>query len=365
MKGEKMYTILKKRLFCLFMILGIATLLLPSCIIAQQPDRDLEKIYQSALEELLAKDELTAIEAGYSGDTGPIGERRRTATRRAELYAKARLVEQITAVLFDVIEKQDYEYYRLKVENFKLRFAEKVWQSEVKLLEDGKTYEAKVKYRISLKGIRTHKPEAQDIELHYKPPVVINEEAIAKLNALMAELNEEVKQLKQDIQQPNQSEGMTEKQEEQLRILSQQLVRIEKSLEKSREEREKFDRRAPKPQEKYSGLIVVTKGLKVRQSPIPKIYTRGGMLLYGELVLRKGVEKRLKGLIVEYAKTVDAAKKDFKERIGDNPLVVQASGVRGLHHGSVTLSDSDVLKVYGANLQSQFLQEARVIFVID
>ncbi len=359
-----MYT-LKKRLFCLFVTLTIVALLLPSCIRAQQPDRNLNKIHQSALEQLLAKKELTATEVGFSDDTGSIGKRRRQAIRRAELYAKARLVEQITVVLFDATEELDYEFYRSKVENFKLRYVEKAEQSEPKLLEDGKTYEVKVKYRISLKRIREHQPVAQRIEIRYKPPVVLDKQAIATLNATVAELSKEIKQLKGKVAQPHQSTDIIAKQEKQLRTLLQQLVRVEKSLKKSRKEKDKYDRKAPKSQKKYSGLIVVTKGLKVRQSPIPKIYTSGGMLLYSELVLRRGIRERWNGLIVEYAKTVNVAKKDFKKRIGDNPLVVQASGVRGLHHGSLTLSDSEVLKVYGSTLSSQFLQEGRVVFIID
>ncbi len=113
--------------------------------------------------------------------------------------------------------------------------------------------------------------------------------------------------------------------------------------------------------EKYTGLIIVAKGLQIIPSISPLILSLDGKKeIYGTMTIepKYAVEKG----IIGYHKTLDSAKKDT--RIGNNPLIIKAQ--KGfINNHSVGVSNNDAAKIFLSDLNAHFLAECSVIFVGD
>lgn len=113
-----------------------------------------------------------------------------------------------------------------------------------------------------------------------------------------------------------------------------------------------------KGEKKYTGLIVDAVGLKAAPAIAPRVVDDAGAELYArEMVAPTAL--RQQGAVA-YTKSVDTAKRDT--RVGNNPLVIKASGI-----GTVS-SDIIVSKEEAAKLASEnqyFLAEGRVVIATD
>ncbi|MEJ5250527.1 MAG: hypothetical protein HPY54_09625 [Chthonomonadetes bacterium] len=112
----------------------------------------------------------------------------------------------------------------------------------------------------------------------------------------------------------------------------------------------------------YTSVIIDTRGLGVRPAMSPKIRRQDGSEVWGtvgasyDFVIEQG--------IVVYAKTLEEAK--AHRRAGSNPLILRAIGyAKTPGRCDPVLSDNDVRLLLTANDNSGFLNEYRVIFVID
>lgn len=112
----------------------------------------------------------------------------------------------------------------------------------------------------------------------------------------------------------------------------------------------------------YTGVIIDTRGLGIRPAMSPKIRRQDGSEVWGtvnasqEFVIEQG--------IVVYAKTLEEAKAN--RRAGSNPLILRAIGyAKTPGRCDPVLSDNDVRLLLTANEASRFLDEYRVIFVVD
>ncbi|GIV18211.1 MAG: hypothetical protein KatS3mg022_3646 [Armatimonadota bacterium] len=112
----------------------------------------------------------------------------------------------------------------------------------------------------------------------------------------------------------------------------------------------------------YTSVIIDTRGLGIRPAMSPKIRRQDGSEVWGtvnasqEFVIEQG--------IVVYAKTLEEAKAN--RRAGSNPLILRAIGyAKTPGRCDPVLSDNDVRLLLTANEASGFLNEYRVIFVID
>lgn len=111
----------------------------------------------------------------------------------------------------------------------------------------------------------------------------------------------------------------------------------------------------------YTGVIIDTRGYKVRPSMAPKIFDPLNIEVYGtmdcdlEFVIQSG--------IVGYAYNLEEAQKN--ERVGENPYIIQAVGRRGnaKDHAIIPLVEADLLRKM--NQHSTILIECKVMFVID
>ena len=119
--------------------------------------------------------------------------------------------------------------------------------------------------------------------------------------------------------------------------------------------------------EKYTGLIVDARGLDIMSSMSPSIFVDGvnKQQLYGALTVMTSAAQKF-GIVsyltnMEEAKTCDRVAKEGTA----NPLVVKATGLGGRNSQSVYVSKEDANKVFNANADSRFLDECRVVFLVD
>ena len=111
----------------------------------------------------------------------------------------------------------------------------------------------------------------------------------------------------------------------------------------------------------YTGLIVDAKGFGTKPVLYPRIITEDGKSLYDVTVANPNAT--LDEGLVEYRKSLGKAKSI--PRLGSNPLVVKASGVKGKYGADLVVSAEDAKKIYEANLRGKFLEDANVAVVID
>lgn len=113
----------------------------------------------------------------------------------------------------------------------------------------------------------------------------------------------------------------------------------------------------------YTGLVVDTRGFKVEHAMAPKIVTSdesevwAGRNATRDLVLDSG--------IVSYMTTMDMALNADISRAGNNPLVVRAIGRHGAFKANAVVSDGDAQLIITENDKSKFLDQFRVVFVVD
>jgi hypothetical protein len=112
----------------------------------------------------------------------------------------------------------------------------------------------------------------------------------------------------------------------------------------------------------YTSVIIDTRGLGIRPAMSPKIRRPDGSEVWGTVnasqwfVIEQG--------IVAYAKTLEEARAN--RRAGSNPLILRAIGyAKTPGRCDPVLSDNDARLLLTANEASGFLNEYRVIFVID
>jgi len=117
---------------------------------------------------------------------------------------------------------------------------------------------------------------------------------------------------------------------------------------------------APSPGD-ITGIIIDTRGLKVRPALAPKVIDKDGGIVYGpgdysrEYAVTQGV--------VGYSKTIESAKID--SRVKGNPLVIKATGVSGQNSTDVIIGNDDIKRVGSANTSYGVLNDCRVIILLD
>lgn len=113
--------------------------------------------------------------------------------------------------------------------------------------------------------------------------------------------------------------------------------------------------------EEVSGLIIDAGGLDLKPAMVPKIYSEGGELIYGpgdvdnSYLTRQG--------IAGYARSIDQARSN--ERVGENPMVVKAEKIRGENNCDVVIPVDEASKLMKASSDNDFLEECRVMFVVN
>ncbi len=111
----------------------------------------------------------------------------------------------------------------------------------------------------------------------------------------------------------------------------------------------------------YTGLIIDARGLGVRPALAPKILDEEGREVYGSGDIQR--EYALQYGIVGYEKDLNRARAN--ERVKNNPLIIRAIGVKGANKTDVVISkrDADLIRAAAQNLN--FLEQCKVMIVLD
>lgn len=113
--------------------------------------------------------------------------------------------------------------------------------------------------------------------------------------------------------------------------------------------------------ETFTGLIVDARKAGMLPAMSPKVTSERGEVVYGEM--KVDLDYVILVGIAGYASTLDEAL-TYIDRIGENPLVVEALDVRGPLKAEVVISDGDTQDIQAAVRGNDFLKDYKVIFVV-
>ncbi|MFO7810788.1 MAG: hypothetical protein R6V47_05405 [Candidatus Delongbacteria bacterium] len=110
----------------------------------------------------------------------------------------------------------------------------------------------------------------------------------------------------------------------------------------------------------YSGLIIDCSDIQLRPALSPKVLNESGKEVYGTANVNKdfAVQQGMMG----YLKSMEGAKEN--SRVGNNPLVIKATGVHGSNKADIIISDADASRIESLSDKLNFLRECRVIALI-
>ncbi|MBS1262753.1 MAG: hypothetical protein MAG453_02116 [Calditrichaeota bacterium] len=111
----------------------------------------------------------------------------------------------------------------------------------------------------------------------------------------------------------------------------------------------------------YTGLIVDARGLGVRPAIAPRIHDEQGRVIYGDRYVDR--DWAVRHGMAGYAKDPVEARAD--ERIAPNPLVIKANRATGANRADVVISNEDARLLHAVEKHLTFLQQCRVIFLVD
>ena len=114
------------------------------------------------------------------------------------------------------------------------------------------------------------------------------------------------------------------------------------------------------PQDVYTGLIIDCTGIDLRPAFAPKIFSVSGKEIYGTASVSESFATQ-QGMF-GYEKMIERAKQNM--RVDKNPLVIKATGVRGVNKADIIISDADAARISQAIKSNDFLAECRVIAVV-
>ena len=119
---------------------------------------------------------------------------------------------------------------------------------------------------------------------------------------------------------------------------------------------------APVKPQVFTGLIIDAKGLDIKPAMAPKVFDEAGNEVYGSLYVSR--EFAVKYGMSGYSKSVENAAKSV-DRVGKTPAKFKAINASGANKCDVVLAnaDADIIRSSAKNLK--FLQECRVIIVVD
>lgn len=117
---------------------------------------------------------------------------------------------------------------------------------------------------------------------------------------------------------------------------------------------------APPPAAKYDGLIIDVKEQAFKPALINRILTKNGEIIYDPAKVAQNI--LVERGAAEYTNDVGKAKALLGERGASNPLVIKANGV--VKSTDAVVGPDDASSIFGSNQQSNYLEGAKVVFVL-
>jgi hypothetical protein len=119
---------------------------------------------------------------------------------------------------------------------------------------------------------------------------------------------------------------------------------------------------APESTANVTGLVLDARGLNLVSAMVPRILAEDGQVIYGPGQVNRESAVQNGGLVA-YEKTLQAAYQN--DRVGNAPLTVKAVSGQGTYRANAVISEQDVHKIQKAVEGRTFLNQCRVVFVID
>jgi len=111
----------------------------------------------------------------------------------------------------------------------------------------------------------------------------------------------------------------------------------------------------------YTGLIIDARGLNLKPAMAPKILDQNGNEVYGTGYVSR--EYAVQIGVVGYEKDIERAKKDA--RVTDNAIVVKAVSVSGENQTDIVISNVDAANIQAAAKNLNFMEQCKVMFIVD
>jgi len=111
----------------------------------------------------------------------------------------------------------------------------------------------------------------------------------------------------------------------------------------------------------FSGLVVDARGLGARPALAPKIVDETGNEVYGTGYVSRDYAVQVG--VVGYEKDLDRARAN--ERVAGNPVVFKAMGVSGANKTDIVISNQDAQVIRNAAANLNFLEQCKVMIVLD
>lgn len=111
----------------------------------------------------------------------------------------------------------------------------------------------------------------------------------------------------------------------------------------------------------YTGLIIDARGLNIRPALAPKVLDELGNEVYGTGYVNRDYAVQIG--VVGYDKDLDRARQN--ERVKDRPLIVKGVNATGSNRTDVVISNADAQVIRGAAANLNFLQQCKVMIILD
>ncbi len=115
------------------------------------------------------------------------------------------------------------------------------------------------------------------------------------------------------------------------------------------------------PNTTYTGLVIDARGLGLHPAMAPKVLDENGNEVYGTGYVSRDYAVQIG--VVGYEKDLNRAKKN--ERVTDNPAVVKALKVSGTNKTDVVISNADAARITAAAKNLNFMQQCKVMLILD
>lgn len=113
----------------------------------------------------------------------------------------------------------------------------------------------------------------------------------------------------------------------------------------------------------YTSLIIDARNLPLARSMSPKVFSDKGYEVYGTIF--QDLDRLFEIGVVMYATSLADARNHDPERVGANPMLVQALRLEGPSSSDLVLADGDARSVLEENKRSGFLDKYRVIVLMS
>jgi hypothetical protein len=181
--------------------------------------------------------------------------------------------------------------------------------------------------------------ETKDIEINNLP------DGSVEINLKVNLFNQSGREINKNILNLNNNESIASI------VLSEKIIKSGK----------KTDLKPLDTKEKYTGLIIDCRDLKINPALLPSIVDEKNNKVYLDID-NFDLNNIINFSSVSYYNSFSEAKKSL--RVGENPLVVKPLKVSGEYKTDLVIQNETVKKILGSNLINKFLNENRVIILL-